>query len=135
MPDGYVAGSNGKWCNRACNKCGKMGHTYKFCPNEGTSNMRFIFSTYAFADSIDGLDILDGILLLDTAATNTTTNRMNVCLEGLVHKCPADDILYARTNGGLSVFNEKGMLSALPMTAHFNPNSLTTILSFKEVYD
>ena len=57
---------------------------------------------------IDGLDISDGMLLLDTAATNTTTNRMNACVDDTIRKCLDDEVLYARTNGGMSVFDEIG---------------------------
>ena len=134
LPEGYVAGTNGKWCNRDCNTCHKMGHTARFCP-EGKSPTKYIFSQYLFSEIIDGLDISDNILLLDTGATNTTTNSMNECMDDSVKKCDDEDILYAKTNGGMAVFDEKGDLKSLPMKAHYSPDSLTTILSFKEVHD
>ena len=95
LSDGYVAGSNGKWCNRDCHKSGKMGHTAKFCP-EGTSTTKFILSQYLFSELIDGLDISYNILLLDTGPTNTTTNSMKTCTNGSVRKCNDDEVLYAK---------------------------------------
>ena len=74
-------------------------------------------------------------MLLDTAATNSTTNSLNTCISGSVRKCNENDILYAKTNGGLSVFDEIGDLQALSLPMYYNPDSLTTILSFKEIYD
>ena len=82
-----LLGKMGKWCNRACNKCGKQGHTFKCCPEAGKFPINFILSSYAFSESIDGLDISDDILLLDTGATNTNKNRVTACIDGSICKC------------------------------------------------
>ena len=69
--------------------------------------------------------------LLDTSSTATT--MMNSLYIINVQNCSKGEELLVHTTGGDKVFNKKGELTLLPMTGYYNPHSLASILSFKEV--
>jgi hypothetical protein len=50
-----------------------------------------------------------------------------------VEACRDEDILTLSTNAGCRVFDQQAMLKFLPISVHFDKNSLATIVAMKDV--
>ena len=99
------------------------------CPNQNGTNLAQV-----------GLNITQNIaaikhtwVILDNFPTNSVSNNADLVKE--IITCKNHKKITVTKNGGLKSFNKKATLKRFPMTVHFNQNSMTTILSFKEVTD
>ena len=72
-------------------------------------------------------------VLLNTFYTNRVSNNKDLVKE--IRACKNHKKLTVSTNGGLNSLDKKVTLKLFPMNVHFNQNSMSNILSFKEVAD
>jgi hypothetical protein len=72
-------------------------------------------------------------ILLDTCSTNSCTNNRKMIRN--IRPCDKNEILELETNGGQIVFDQIGQMIDLPVVAHFNPDSLATIIAVKDVFN
>ena len=141
IPDGaaIIRGNDGRVHNIQCRICNEYGHFADQCPSvpvEGNSSdilspqRSSITSAYLFSQ-IDNFELTNSIRLLDTCASHSSTNLRSTCRS--IRKCLNDEILYAETNGGSTIFDQVGELNLLPLQCYYNENTLATILAFHEV--
>ena len=82
-------------------KCNKFGHTRRFCPGELYDFAFTLHSRYVFnADGICGLKMDEGVRILDTGATHSTTPYRGECKEDSIVPCTSENRLATITNGG-----------------------------------
>ena len=70
-------------------------------------------------------------ILLDTCSTDNVINNRHLVEN--VSSCTEDEKLKIYANGGDLTYEEKYVFKYLPLGVHFNPQSISNVLSLKHV--
>ena len=100
------------------------------CPHVCQSAVVSMHVGYMLAQD-DAFSIPKSWLLLDTCSTCDVSNNSNMVSN--IRKCTPNEVLLAYTNGGSQKFEYLADLNFLPITVHFEKDSMATILSVKTV--
>ena len=115
-----------------CHNCGKKGHFRDKCNVVAGKAKQTKVTLAHFTLTQKGLEIINkDWVLLDTGLTVSV-----FCNKDLVHNiwdCKLGQGITVITNGGSQSFHQEAEAKLLPITVHFNEDSLANILSLSDV--
>ena len=129
--ESVVPGKNMKCYNIRCRSCNKFGHYASECPTVPyDAKTQGTMIAYTFKQSPD-IELTSSIRLLDTGASHSSTNDHGTCMN--IRRCRSDEVLIAKTNGGIATFDQVGKCKMLPVKMYYNPDTVATIFAFHEL--
>ena len=126
-----TAGKNGEtFPDILCYACRIKGHYADQCPSADGTILAQV-GVILTQQSSNRSSIKKSWILLDTCSTHSVTNNSQMVTD--IRKCHEKDKLMVATNGGSITFASTASFKFLPLTVFFNPNSMATILSMRDV--
>ena len=126
--------------NVTCWTCRRRGHYSGSCPGNDNQNDEVAESNEQGVNLLQGeveeqsgaqISLPNSWILLDSCSSDTCSNNKQMVKN--IRKCRPNEVLELETNGGSIFFDEIGMMKMLPIKAYYNPKSIATIISFKDV--
>ena len=144
MPPGtvLVPGRNGETINWQCYNCNQWGHLSRQCPepqrqrggrngNQSVSMIHCV-NSITMSNVENDFKLKKSMYLIDCAATHSTVTFIGNLTNKRV--CSKQDCLYTLNNNtGQMIFSERGDLDFLPLSPHYNTESVANILAFHEL--
>ena len=133
--DELVASVNGTFHKSiTCYNCQNKGHYSNECPyvEAKRGGVNLLMRAVALTQNDPSVcDINPNWILLDTCSTASVAGNSNLVTD--IKHCENENELYVATNGGGMVYTSEAKLKLFPLVVHYNPNSIATILSIKDV--
>jgi hypothetical protein len=125
-----VPGRDGKIHDITCYNCNEDRHFANLCPEKDCRQKKVALAQFLLIQK-DMAIINPNWILLDTWSTVSIV--CNPAIVNNITSVPNNDSMTIVTNGGLQFFNQKADLKILPLTVHFEKDSLANILSLSDI--